>query len=238
MRAKICLIGEPAVGKTSLIRRYVLDEFDDEYIATMGAKVTKKEVEISDERVGNLTVSLLIWDIMGDKGFRELYKEAFFHGAQGIIAVCDVTKRETLSGLRSWIGLVSKVAGSVPTHFLGNKVDLKEGIAITESDVKRISDFETLQTLFPDAVCISARTGYRLENLSEAVAANYKGAELQFRVASSQSNGKVQSFLRAHGRILKEQYCDSSVLIEARLGRNQLPDLKRLHPESIEIIDA
>jgi small GTP-binding protein len=165
MRAKICLIGEPAVGKTSLIRRYVLDEFDDEYIATMGAKVTKKEVEISDERVGNLTVSLLIWDIMGDKGFRELYKEAFFHGAQGIIAVCDVTKRETLSGLRSWIGLVSKVAGSVPTHFLGNKVDLKEGIAITESDVKRISDsYESSYLL------TSAKTGMNVEKAFVEVA--------------------------------------------------------------------
>jgi hypothetical protein len=58
------------------------------------------------------------------------------------------------------------------------------------------------------------------------------------RVASSQSNGKVQSFLRAHGQILNEQYQDSSVLIDAKLGRNQLPDLKRLHPESIEIVDA
>lgn len=158
MKAKICLVGEPAVGKTSLIRRYVLDEFDDEYIATMGAKVTKKEVEISNERVGNLTVSLLIWDIMGDKGFRELYKEAFFHGAQGVIAVCDVTRGESLSGLRSWIDLVSNVAGNIPTHFLGNKMDLKEGIVITESDVKRISDsYESSYFL------TSAKTGENVE---------------------------------------------------------------------------
>jgi hypothetical protein len=58
------------------------------------------------------------------------------------------------------------------------------------------------------------------------------------RVVSSQSNGKVQSFLRAHGRIINEQYQDSSVLIEARLGRNQLPELKRLHPEDIEILQG
>jgi hypothetical protein len=48
----------------------------------------------------------------------------------------------------------------------------------------------------------------------------------------------VQSFLRAHGQILNEQYQDSSVLIEAKLGRNQLPELKRLHPETIEIMEA
>ncbi|NQT02906.1 MAG: hypothetical protein HQ580_12835, partial [Planctomycetes bacterium] len=79
---------------------------------------------------------------------------------------------------------------------------------------------------------------YGLEELNEAVTARYRGTELVLRVVSSQSNGKVQSFLRAYGRILKEQYQDSSVLIEASLGRNQLPELKRLHPEDIEIVEA
>ena len=109
-----------------------------------------------------------------------------------------------------------------------NKVDI----------VKEIGELEMLQTLFPDAVAISAKTGFGLERLSEAVSAKYKGAELLLRVSSSQSNGKVQSFLRAHGQILNEQYLDSSVLIDANLGRNQLPNLKRLHPESLEIVDA
>ena len=66
----------------------------------------------------------------------------------------------------------------------------------------------------------------------------YKGAELLLRVASSQSNGKVQSFLRAYGTIVKEAYCDGSVLIDAKLGRNQLAELKRLGAESIEIVEA
>jgi len=95
-----------------------------------------------------------------------------------------------------------------------------------------------LQTLFPDAVAISAKTGFGLQRLSEVVAAKYKGTELLLRVAGSQSNGKVQSFLRAYGTIIKEQYLDGSVLIDAKLGRNQLPNLKRLQPESLEIVDA
>jgi len=64
----------------------------------------------------------------------------------------------------------------------------------------------------------------------------YRGDELLLRVCSSQSNGKVQSFLRANGRILKEQYRDGTVLIDTRLGRNQLPALKKLYPETIEIL--
>ena len=116
--------------------------------------------------------------------------------------------------------------GQKPILKVLNKVDI----------VKKIGQFEMLQTLFADAIAISAKTGFDLERLSEAVTEKYKGAELLLRVASSQSNGRVQSFLRAHGQILKEEYCDSSVLIDARLGRNQLPDLKRLHPETIEIV--
>ncbi len=95
-----------------------------------------------------------------------------------------------------------------------------------------------LQTLFPEALCLSAKTGLGLEQLSAAVSARYRGGELLLRVASSQSNGRVQSFLRAYGTIVKERYCDGSVLIDAKLGRNQLPELKRLHPENIEIVET
>ncbi|MHC4586305.1 MAG: hypothetical protein ACYS3N_17375, partial [Planctomycetota bacterium] len=76
-----------------------------------------------------------------------------------------------------------------------------------------------------------------LESLIDAVTAKYKGSELVLRVTCSQSNGRVQSFLRAHGRILNEEYADSTVIIDARLGRNQLADLKRLHPEEITNVE-
>ncbi len=95
-----------------------------------------------------------------------------------------------------------------------------------------------LQTLCPDAVCISAKTGLGLEQLSEVVLARYTGTIVLLRVSSSQSNGKIQSFLRAYGRIVDEQYSDGCVQIEAALGRNQLPGLKRLGPENIEIIQG
>ena len=95
-----------------------------------------------------------------------------------------------------------------------------------------------LQTIYSDAVCISAKTGFGLESLSEAVTTKYKGEIILIQVTTSHSNGKIQSFLRAHGQILNEQYTDHSVLIEAEIGRNQLPDLKRLHPENIEITNS
>src|SRR5947208_14824551 len=97
MKVKVCLIGEAAVGKTSLIRRFVLDNFDDKYIETLGTKVTKKKVE-AECRGGTaeLNMDMTKWGIGGERGFRELLKEAYFYGARGILAVCDVTRRKTI----------------------------------------------------------------------------------------------------------------------------------------------
>src|SRR3990170_3177750 len=117
MKMKICLVGEAAVGKTSLIRRFVLDDFDDKYIQTLGTKVSKKELSLANPVGGSeLKVDMTIWDIMGQKGFRELLKEAYFYGAKGIIAVCDVTRRSTLDDLDDWIEGVYSVTGRIPIH--------------------------------------------------------------------------------------------------------------------------
>jgi len=161
MKVKICMIGEGAVGKTSLIRRYVLDQFDDRYVSTLGAKVTKKEVVVPDPRGnGKVVVDLTIWDVMGEKGFRELLKEAYFHGAQGALAVCDITRYETLPELRGWIESVENVTGRIPVLFLVNKVDLKDQVAMREKDIVALCEEYSSSHFYT-----SAKTG---ENVDQA----------------------------------------------------------------------
>jgi small GTP-binding protein len=165
MKAKVCLVGESAVGKTSLVRRFVLDSFSDSYIATMGAKVMKRDIEISDEMYGNLLVNLVVWDIMGNKSFRDLFKEAFFQGAQGLIAVCDVTRKNTLEELVNWIEAVSKVAGEIPVQIIANKIDLKDEAEITEDDIQRFSG-----EIGSTYIVTSAKTGENVEDAFDVLA--------------------------------------------------------------------
>jgi len=99
IKTKVCLVGEAAVGKTSLIRRFVQDEFDDRYITTLGAKVSKREMAFEAKDRTKIHMDMTVWDIMGEKGFRDLLKEAFFHGAKGVVAVCDLTRYSTLKEL-------------------------------------------------------------------------------------------------------------------------------------------
>ncbi|TET91242.1 MAG: GTP-binding protein [Methanomassiliicoccales archaeon] len=137
LKAKICLIGDSCVGKTSLIRRYVHNEFDDRYVSTLGAKICKKEMTVDSEG-GDVKVNTTIWDIMGEKGFRELLMDSYFDGAGGILAVCDLTREETFEGLKDWITAVRLITGDVPIAFVGNKEDL-EDLACTEVDLSTLA---------------------------------------------------------------------------------------------------
>ena len=142
VKVKVCLVGGSGVGKTSLIRRYVLDMFDDAYVQTLGAKVTKKTVMLPVHNPGPpLEVVMTIWDVMGNAGFQELLKEAYFFGVQGIFAVCDATERASLEDLDGWIDRAWDIEPDVPVHILVNKVDLVEELAAAAVDEDRVRAF-------------------------------------------------------------------------------------------------
>lgn len=137
---KICLVGDSAVGKTSLIKRYVFDEFDDRYVFTLGTKITKREMVLKyPELELEVDVKVLIFDIIGEKGFRRLLREAYFHGANGLMAVCDVTRGETLESLEDWMDSAHSMTGEVPLHVMANKYDLKDDIVVSEREVSNLS---------------------------------------------------------------------------------------------------
>jgi len=96
---KICLVGEEGVGKTSLIHRFVSGAFDETYIRTLGAVVSKKTVALGSMQGRPVQVDMMILDIMGKRTFLQLFKEAYFHGAKGVLAVFDTTRQASLRDL-------------------------------------------------------------------------------------------------------------------------------------------
>ena len=99
IKLKICLVGDEGVGKTSLIRRFVTGQFDDAYIRTLGAVVSKKSVEVRNGRGSPSQVDMVILDIIGRRTFMQLFQDAYFSGARGVIAVFDLTRKTTLREL-------------------------------------------------------------------------------------------------------------------------------------------
>ena len=156
-KRKYCLLGEGAVGKTSLIRRFVTDQFDDRYITTIGTKVTKKSIHL-DNPERDARVDMMIWDIMGQQGYRGMLQESYFHGASGGMAVCDVTRPETLENLQEWINGLRGVCGDVPIVILANKADLKG-----QYEFERDELLDKSRTHNARAFLTSAKTGQNVE---------------------------------------------------------------------------
>jgi len=156
MIKKICVIGEAAVGKTSLIRRFVLDKFDDRYLSTIGTKTSAKDIKITLDKKG-FYLTLQIWDILGLRCFSKLQRRAY-KGAKGAFIVIDITRKETLRSFGDWLISLYKVAGEIPVVVLGNKNDLEAEIGRNEIEKVAVDyGFPYYQT--------SARTG---ENVKEA----------------------------------------------------------------------
>jgi small GTP-binding protein len=137
VKVKICLIGDASVGKTSLIRRYVLDVFDDKYINTLGTKVSKKKLIIKKmDQEFDLTLS--IWDVLGQEDFEKIQTMAF-QGSKGALLVCDITRKDTLANLSNWHHRLKEVAGDIPIIILANKSDLQDQYTFNEHDIEEFS---------------------------------------------------------------------------------------------------
>ena len=121
---KICLIGDYGVGKTSLIRRFVDRQFSDKYLSTVGVKISRKSIELSDsEQQKNITLQLLIWDIEGSTKFKGI-SASYFQGAKGAIIVGDVTRPESLENISEHIQTFLKVNPKGKAVIALNKSDL------------------------------------------------------------------------------------------------------------------
>ncbi len=161
MKLKICLVGERGVGKTSLARRYVYDEFNDAYEATLGSELHRIQYTQHARSDPLVEAEVALFDYMGEHGAREKFRDALFYGTHGFLAVADASRVETLYALPSWINSVFYVAGEVPYRVLINKVDTARDGA---ESVPR-----WLETYLPGArySVTSAKTGQEVERAFE-----------------------------------------------------------------------
>ena len=141
MKKKVCILGDAGVGKTSLIRRYIYDDFDDKYILTLGAKVSKKEIALNfSKNIENpiqVNITLSIWDILGQKDESAVrVSPVYYGGANGAFIICDITRKETFENIHEWIRSFFKVTQVVPIIIIGNKIDLYKKAEVYYEDLE------------------------------------------------------------------------------------------------------
>jgi small GTP-binding protein len=157
IKKKIVLLGDSAVGKTSLIRRYVFDQFEDSYISTIGTKATMKELMITQDEE-EIDLTLMIWDLIGSEGYHALHSRNFV-GTNGAILVADLTRKDTLHNLENyWIPSLLQVVENVPLVFACNKSDLLEQYEFSLDDLTKIAS--KYNTEFTNVLPESLKTDY------------------------------------------------------------------------------
>lgn len=120
---RIVLLGEATVGKTSLLRRYTENVFDEEYKQTIGTTFATKDVDTADSEGHVRKVRLSIWDMGGQSTYRELRRQ-YMKGASAAIIVYDVTKPETFMAMNNWFESFREVSPEAPVVISANKIDL------------------------------------------------------------------------------------------------------------------
>lgn len=152
---KICLLGEAAVGKTSLVYRFIENRFRDNYKSTLGVNLLKKDLNLDEYGYGG--VSAQIWDLGGQESFRSLRK-LYLEGANGAFVIFDTTKRKTFDKLDEWIQSFKESRGNRPLLLIGNKIDLSDKQKVEESEVKEYAEKNSTEFIFT-----SAKTGENVE---------------------------------------------------------------------------
>lgn len=156
IQKKICMLGAYAVGKTSLVSRYVHSIFSDKYHTTVGVKIDKKVLEVGDE-----PLNLVLWDLYGEDQFQRI--QAFYlRGSSGYLLVADGTRAATLEAAISIQGRAEEVLGKVPFILLVNKRDLDWELQEGDLELLRNRGWAILYT--------SAKTGEGVEEAFELLA--------------------------------------------------------------------
>lgn len=133
---KIVILGDAAVGKTSLINRFVENSFSEDYRATLGANIVRKDVNLN-----NTKVRLIMWDLAGQEKY-QVVRSLYFQGCEGALLVYDVTRYSTFDSINSkWLRDFKKYVKKEGAYILiGNKSDLTDQRTVTEERGKEIAN--------------------------------------------------------------------------------------------------
>lgn len=154
---KLVMLGDEAVGKTSLIVQHTEHRFEQNYMMTIGTDISAKLVEI-EKKGTKMNIYLIIWDIGGQEKYRIL-RESYLRGASGALLVFDLTNKSSFHHLYRWKDEAERFCGKkIPMLLLGNKIDLVSDRVVKQEESEKLAEelnIEYLET--------SAKSGEKVD---------------------------------------------------------------------------
>ncbi|TFG01116.1 MAG: GTP-binding protein [Promethearchaeota archaeon] len=146
---KITVIGDGAVGKTSLIKKYTQGSFQKDYIKTLGAQFSKYDEEVEGENC-----KLFFWDIAGQDEWNFM-RPTFYKGSKAAIIVFSHTDDESFEHISEWHEDIKKYCGDIPIVLFGNKLDLVDEDELNDEKVENLVEDKNFLNYYKT----SAKTG-------------------------------------------------------------------------------
>ncbi len=129
IQKKICMLGSNAVGKTSLVARFVRSIYSEVYYATVGVKIDKKSLTLDGHEL-----NLILWDLAGDDEFQK-HRTAYLAGAAGYLLIVDGTRRESLETALRVQAATEESLGPLPFVCVLNKTDLHDEWQLDDQEI-------------------------------------------------------------------------------------------------------
>ncbi|XP_041044419.1 ras-related protein Rab-23 [Carcharodon carcharias] len=130
---KVVVVGNGAVGKSSMIQRYCKGIFTKDYKKTIGVDFLERQIQVNDE-----DVRLMLWDTAGQEEFDAITK-AYYRGAQACVLVFSTTDRESFEAIPSWKEKVEAEVGNIPTVLVQNKIDLLDETVLKNEEAEALA---------------------------------------------------------------------------------------------------
>ena len=131
---RLSFLGDSGVGKTCIINKYLFDQFSETHNSSVGIEKIDKKVKMND---GN-ELKVIIWDTAGQERFKSMSTNTV-KGAQGIVLVFDITKKETFESLPNWIKETKNIKDNIPIVLFGNKCDLLEESVVDNDEAMKFA---------------------------------------------------------------------------------------------------
>ena len=229
---KVALVGDSSVGKTSLIRRFVIDVFDDKYIATIGAKVSKRDVEytLPDKTI---YLTLMMWDILGQHDYKKMRVQGL-SGAHGVVIVTDLTRPETIKSAKEfWLPEIEKTLGPTKIVFVGNKCDMVGNDCAETAELKKLAADLGMPVLLS-----SAKTGENVEAVFKKIGESMLSTE-----TAGEKSGELtaESLAQAIDDVVNdfcEQYGDTTRAMELVEREFNKAKVDVNHPTKDSLLEA
>ena len=188
---KVVLIGNVAVGKSSIIKRFIHNEFNKTYFCTIGTELSNKSLLIGE----NKKVNLYIWDTCGQEKFRTVTRQ-YYRDTQAIILVFDLTNEKSFNDLESWLEEAINYINNTKCLFfvLGNKSDEKDKIVVENEEIK---NFVRKNPRIKKYFEISAFNGHNIDlvfdKISQHLVLKFSGEEINKNMNEYKKNLKLEN---------------------------------------------